>query len=101
MAIYTLIFMFSNVAIAEKKLMIFGGSNQDVYLGCLNCSELSVGSVLNNLGEYGSDLSMSSIFNELGTYGSNLSMYSPCNDLASNPLMKRYISKGSEYESIY
>ena len=82
----TLLFcLIATSAHAEKKIMIFGDSNHDVYLGCLNCSEVAADSVHSELGKYGSDLSSTSIFNNLGKYGSVLSQYSPCNVLASNP----------------
>lgn len=64
---------------------LYGGQNHNVYLGCLNCSDLNTNSVWNTLGTYGSNLNSISIWNDLGTYGSNLSNYSPWNDLASYP----------------
>jgi len=75
----------SSTAYAEKKIMLFGGPNHDVYLGCLNCSDIASDSIHNDIGKYGSDISSTSIFNDIGQYGSNISQYSPCNDIASNP----------------
>jgi len=60
------------------------GVRHDVYLGCLNCSDVASDSVDNEIGQYGSDISPQSIFNE-GQYGSGISPESPCNDIASNP----------------
>lgn len=68
-----------------QTLHLYGGSDQDVYLGCLNCSDLSSSSVWNDLGTYGSGLSTNSIWNDLGRFGSDLSNYSPWNDIASEP----------------
>lgn len=57
---------------AAEKLMIFGGRNHDVYLGCLNCSEYAIDSV-------------HSIFNSFSIYGSKFSSLSPCNEFATEP----------------
>jgi len=70
---------------ANKKLMLFGGENNNVYLGCLNCSEYSVESLFNDYGSYGSEYSSTSIWNQYGTYGSRYSQYSPWNTYALNP----------------
>ncbi|NYH20091.1 hypothetical protein [Paraburkholderia bryophila] len=70
---------------AQVKLMLFGGTSHDVYLGCLNCSDVAPDSVHNDIGQYGSDISPQSIFNDIGQYGSDISSESPCNDIASDP----------------
>lgn len=70
---------------AMDKIMIFGGSNHDVYLGCLNCSEYDSDSVLNEYSSYGSEYSSNSIFNEYSQYGGEYSSYSPCNEYATYP----------------
>lgn len=75
----------SSSVYAEKKIMLFGGQNYDVYLGCFNCSDVASDSIHNDIGKYGSDISSTSIFNDIGRYGSDISQYSPCNDIASNP----------------
>src|SRR5262245_39483623 len=67
------------------KLMIFGGKNHDVYLGCLTCSESDSDSVHNEYGSYGSSYSTSSIFNRYGDYGSQYGTFSACNPYASDP----------------
>lgn len=74
-----------SLAYAGKKIMLFGGQNHDVYLGCFNCSDVASDSIHNDIGKYGSDISSTSIFNDIGRYGSDISQYSPCNDIASNP----------------
>lgn len=70
----------------DDRMMLFGGPNRDVYLGCLNCSG-TVGrdSVFNPVGRYGSSVSQTSIANAVSPYGSLVSRYSACNPLASNP----------------
>lgn len=82
--IITIIF-YSTSVMAEKKIMLFGGSNNDVYLGCFNCSDLASDSIHNSIGIYGSEVSSTSIFNDISQYGSEISQFSPCNILASNP----------------
>src|SRR5699024_7635729 len=77
--------IFFAVSASAQTLHIYGGQNQEVYLGCLNCSDLDSNSIWNDLGKFGSDLNSISIWNDLGTYGSDLSNYSPWNDLASYP----------------
>lgn len=70
---------------SQIKIMLFGGKSHDVYLGCLNCSDVTSDSVHNDIGQYGSDISPKSIFNNIGRYGSDISSESPCNDIASDP----------------
>jgi hypothetical protein len=56
----------SGIAQAQVKLMLFGSAGHDVYLGCLNCSDVAPDSVHNDIGQYGSDISPQSIFNDIG-----------------------------------
>lgn len=67
------------------KLMIFGGDNHTVYLGCLNCSEYASDSVKNAYGPHGSAYSQESILNHYGPYGSPYSSESACNEYATDP----------------
>jgi len=67
------------------KLMIFGGSDHKVYLGCLNCSEQADDSVSNKFGTNGSPYSDESIWNQFGDYGSKYSSESACNPYADDP----------------
>jgi hypothetical protein len=68
-----------------KKLMVFGGREHDVYLGCLSCSEFSGDSMLNEFSTYGSRFSSTSIFNHFSMYGSAYSTMSACSPYASDP----------------
>lgn len=70
---------------AAEVVHLYGGANDSVYLGCLNCIETDASSIWNEFGSYGSNLSQTSIWNDLGNYGGNLKSYSPFNDLASSP----------------
>lgn len=80
------VFLLVPLAAAQTpEIMIFGGDNHDVYLGCLSCSEYDSDSVFNEYGDYGSRYSSESIFNNFGDYGSRFSQYSPCNPFANDP----------------
>ena len=80
-----LLLLFSIVistAAQTPELLLFGGNNNRVLLGCLNCSPLDRGSVCNRTGPHGSMISDVSIWNRKGTYGSEISEYSPWNRIA-------------------
>ena len=64
------------------KLLVFGGRNHEVYLGCL-CDRHQPDSVFNLAGEYGSDASATSVRNKFTPYGSITEDTSACN--ASRP----------------
>jgi hypothetical protein len=63
----------------SSPMLIFGGQNKKVFLGCLNCSSSNPSSVHNQYGNFGSQYSSESIFNRYGQYGSQYSIFSPCN----------------------
>lgn len=73
------------VTAGSRKLMLFGGRDHRVYLGCLSCSAYQSDSVLNQYGEYGSRYSGQSIFDSFGDFGGRFNSDSPCNPFASNP----------------
>lgn len=68
-AIATLAMLLCMVSLQAQTLLIYGGSDHDVFLGKLNADC------------YDSE----SIWNEYGTYGSKYSSYSPWNEYASTP----------------
>lgn len=69
----------------QKKLMLFGGNNNKVYLGCLSNSEYATDSIFNEYGLHGSVYAVNSIWNTVSIYGSSYSQYSSWNRYASNP----------------
>jgi hypothetical protein len=73
------------VTAGRHKIMLFGGEDHKVYLGCLSCSKYANDSVLNRYGPHGSKYATDSIFNRYGEYGSPYSSTSPCNPYASSP----------------
>ena len=68
---------------SNVSLYLFGGANNSVYLGCLNCNQFDAESVCNSFGTYGSSFSTTSIWNSFGTYGSSFQSYSPWNSFSS------------------
>lgn len=69
---------------ATDELLLFGGANREVFLGCL-CDEHRPDSVFNMLGEHGSHQSATSIRNKFAAYGSNHDDTSACNTAATHP----------------
>jgi hypothetical protein len=74
-----------NVFPRTPELLLFGGKNHKVFLGCLNCSEFDTGSIFNQFGDHGSRFGSESIFNRFSDYGSAYSSHSVCNKFASDP----------------
>lgn len=66
------------------ELNVFGGKNNQVFLGCLTCSEYDPNSVHNPYGLYGSKYSLTSIANPDSDYGSPTALESACNPYALN-----------------
>lgn len=55
------------------------------FLGKITTNDLDPNSLLNDVGQYGSDVSSTSIFNDVSRYGSDVSSLSPFNDVTSTP----------------
>ena len=75
---------FNSIGFSQT-LLIFGGDDHDVFLGCLNTNRYDSNSIWNPYGTYGSKYNSKSIWNQYGTYGGEYSSYSPFNPYASNP----------------
>jgi hypothetical protein len=65
-------------------LLLYGGVNNSVYLGCLTCNQFHADSVCNSFGTYGNPYSSSSIWNQFGTYGNQFNSYSPWNSFSNS-----------------
>lgn len=65
-------------------LLLWGGPNLSVYLGCLTCNQFHAESVCNPFGTFGSEFGANSIWNQFGTYGSSFSTSSPWNQFSSS-----------------
>jgi len=72
--------IFPNIALSE--LLLF--SDDDVFLGCLDCSIYASGSICNEYGEHGNKYNSNSIWNKYGTYGSEYNSNSPWNSYSSS-----------------
>lgn len=70
-----------------QNILIYGGNDHDIYLGCLNCNKYESTSIWNAYGTYGSKYSSSSIWNKYGIYGGQYSSNSPFNRYTSTPPM--------------
>ncbi|PIF46589.1 hypothetical protein CLU96_3627 [Chryseobacterium sp. 52] len=82
---FTLLTFLIGCIFQAQTLHLYGGSNQDQYLGCLNCDTFDKNSIWNTYGDYGNVSSSKSIWNSYGNYGSSYSTYSPWSSYASYP----------------
>lgn len=74
---------FTNIQ--SQNILIFGGKDHDVFLGCLNCDKYDNNSIWNKYGDYGSKYNEKSIWNKYGTYSGKYNDTSPFNKYASYP----------------
>lgn len=79
-----LLSLFS-VSYQGQSILIYGGSNHDVFLGCMNCSKYENSSIWNKYGIYGSKYNEKSIWNKYSNYSGKYSNNSPFNKYASTP----------------
>lgn len=79
-----LIFFIINLTFSQN-ILIFGGKNHDIFLGCLNCSKYDDSSIWNKYGNNGSKYNSNCIWNKYGDFGGKYSNDSPFNKYASNP----------------
>lgn len=73
------------VAAGDLPLLIYGSTQLDKFLGCLNCNPKYSISVWNAKGPYGSSRGDFSIWNTLFEFGNVKSRVCPWNQFASNP----------------
>lgn len=85
LAFFTLVVLSLSHAIRPDELYLYGGRNQDVYLGCVTCGCYEAQSIWNSVGIYGSKNGAQSIWNEYGIYGSDYSSESAFNENATDP----------------
>ena len=82
--LFLIVIVGTPTVLLAQELQLFGGLQQDTYLGCLTCSRFSTRSIWNRYGQYGSRYSYRSIWNRYSQYGSPYSSMSPWNTFASN-----------------
>jgi hypothetical protein len=79
------VFLTGTAAMASgTEVLIFGGQDQDEFLGCLTCDETAPSSVWNEYSQHG----WANGFGTWNTYGPHASAYFPnsaCNEYAANP----------------
>ncbi len=68
-----------------QTLLLYGGENNEVFLGCFTCNNYDKNSIWNTYGTYGSKYSSNSIWNKYGSFGGKYNMYSPFNNYATTP----------------
>ena len=83
--VVALMLLVASTSASSQELLLFGGRNHDVFIGCLTCSKYDSSSVCNRYGDHGSKYSDESIWNRYGTYGSKYNDESPWNKYSSNP----------------
>ncbi|MEI6864862.1 hypothetical protein [Flavicella sp.] len=72
-------------SVSSQSLLIYGGNNHDVFLGCLNCDKYKSSSIWNEYGDNGSKYNSNCIWNEHGNYSGIYSDNSPFNKYALHP----------------
>lgn len=77
--------LFLSFASRPGELGLYGGRQQNVYLGCVSCGCYDAQSIWNSVGIYGSKTGAHSIWNEFGSYGSEYSGESAFNENATDP----------------
>jgi hypothetical protein len=90
-----LLFLLTGITSNAQTLHLYGGNNNDVYLGCLNCDSYNSNSIWNEYGTYGNSYNSISIWNEYGTYGNEYNSNSPWNEYGSNPPV--VVDKGGNF----
>ena len=80
---------FGYISKPSTTLYIYGGKNEEDYLGKLNASKYDSESIWNEYGKYGNKYNSKSIWNAYGTYGNKYNSYSPFNEHGSNPPVLR------------
>ena len=71
--------------VKAQSILIFGGKNHDVFLGCLNCTKYDNNSIWNKYGDFGSKYNEKCIWNKYSEYSGKYSDYSPFNKYATYP----------------
>ena len=81
---------------SAQELLLFGGRNHDVFLGCLNCSEYDSDSICNEYG-MGSRYESNGIFNRYSSFGSRYSNSSPWNRYSTSDSVPVLVDRGGNF----
>ena len=68
-------------------LLLYGGSDHETFLGCVNCSQFEADSICNQFGRFGSEFQSDGIWNMFGTYGSKFNTSSPWNQFSQGSVV--------------
>ena len=86
MRIFILIIIFVLPSLLYgQKMMLWGGEKDEIYLGCLNCTQYHSESVWNEEGVYGTKMNNLSIWSEFSDFGNEFTDMSPWNEYAAHP----------------
>jgi hypothetical protein len=66
------------------QLLLFGGEDHHIFLGCLNCPQSDSRSICDQFGEYGSESNGDSIWSQFGNFGSSFASDSPWNQFSTS-----------------
>lgn len=83
--IFVAIIILTPIRLWANDLLLYGGDNHDVFLGCLNCDKTNPLSVCGDYNDFGNRYGEKSIWNNYGSYGSRYDDTSPWNTYAGNP----------------
>jgi hypothetical protein len=88
-------------AAAGNGLLLFGGEDHRIFLGCLNCGSFNATSVCNAFGEFGSVFQVNSIWNPFGPFGSPFQATSPWNMFSNSaPIIVNEAGQSCGYFSV-
>lgn len=76
--------LLSSIVFAQGDVLLFGGRNHDVFLGCFSCRSTDPDSLFNEYGTYGGRYGTNSIFNPYSQYGGAYGAFSVCNRFGTN-----------------
>lgn len=83
--IFLITFSVISPTLFSQTLLLYGGKNNETFLGCLNCPSYDTKSVWCSYGDYGSTYGTKSIWTTYGDFGSTYSSNSPWTTYADKP----------------
>jgi len=66
------------------QLLLYGGDDHKIFLGCLNCTQSDSRSICDQFGEYGSQFNGGSIWSQFGSFGSQFASDIPWNPFSTS-----------------
>lgn len=84
-------------SVQSKELSIYGGSDRDIFLGCLICNEFRSDSICNGFGRYGNEFSRAGMFNEYAGFGNEYKSKSPWNEYSRSNQVPVLVGKDGTF----